>query len=211
MVVIDAGHGGFDPGAFVASNGATTSEKSITLAIASKLRAVLEAHGARVLMTRSSDRHVSLEARPALANEAGADLFISIHNNTFKAANSITGSTTYYHASSPQSRRLASAIQSRLAPVTGMRNRGAVTDTSLYANGLAVLRETNMTAILCEVGYINNPNDRQKLKNSKFQSRVANAIYLGIRDYLNPPVVSAHRKRTKSKSSADSRLASNLL
>ena len=201
VVVIDAGHGGFDPGAFVAENGAQTSEKSITLAIASKLRRILEAHGAKVLMTRTSDKHVKLEARPALANEVGADLFISIHNNTFKEMNVITGSSTYYHGSSPLSRKLASSVQNRLAPVTGMRNRGAVSDNSLYANGLAVLRETNMTAVLCEVGYINNTKDRQKLLDPQFQSRVANAIYLGIKDYYAPPLISQRKKRRMKKTS----------
>ena len=201
LVVIDAGHGGFDNGANVMENGKLTSEKNITLAIASRLRTCLEASGVKVRMTRSSDSHVALEARPALANEVGADLYISIHNDTWKRANAISGNTTYYHAESPQSRALAVYVQQSLAPVSGMRNRGALTDTSLYANGLAVLRETNMPAILCEIGYINNANDRRQLLNGKFQSRVALAICKGVRNYLaaNTPVATARRRKRAMK------------
>ena len=200
LVVIDAGHGGFDNGANVMENGKLTSEKNITLAIASRLRTCLEASGVRVRMTRSSDAHVALEARPALANEVGADLYISIHNDTWKKANAISGSTTYYHGESPQSRLLAVSVQRSLSPVKGMKCRGAMTDTTLYSNGLAVLRETTMPAILCEIGYINNASDRRQLVNGKFQSRIAVAICNGVRNYLsNTPVTTARRRKRSPK------------
>jgi N-acetylmuramoyl-L-alanine amidase len=180
VIVVDPGHGGTSPGA--TSHG--VYEKNITLAIALKLRAVLESCGAKVVMTRDRDVNVDLSDRPRMANEIGADLFISVHNDSTSVPESASGTSTYYHMSDPSSRALALCVQQAVCAVTGLPSRGALSDGVLYASGLAVLRESTMPAILCEVAYINTTTDRRKLADEEFQRRVAKAICDGIRNYI---------------------------
>jgi N-acetylmuramoyl-L-alanine amidase len=180
VIVIDPGHGGSSPGA--TSHG--VYEKNITLAIALKLRAALESCGAKVVMTRDRDANVDLSERPRMANEIGADLFISVHNDSTSVPESASGTSTYYHMSDPSSRALALCVQQAVCAVTGLPSRGALSDGVLYASGLAVLRESTMPAILCEVAYINTTTDRRKLTDEDFQRRVARAMCDGIRNYI---------------------------
>jgi len=183
LIVVDAGHGGSSSGA-VGRGGGTVYEKNVTLAIALKLRAALEACGARVVMTRDRDVDVPLYDRPRLANDIGADLFISIHNDSNGTPNSASGTSTYYHMGDPSSRALAICVQQAVSAVTGLPNRGALSDGILYASGLAVLRVSRMPAVLCEVAYINNARDRSKLVDPEFQQRVAQAMCDGLRNYV---------------------------
>jgi N-acetylmuramoyl-L-alanine amidase len=185
IVVVDAGHGGALTGAKGRVGGRMIYEKDIALAIASKLRAALEAHGSRVVMTRLRDVNVPLEDRSRLANEVGADVYISIHNDSSGQANTYTGTTTYYHNNSAEGRRLARCVEQQLAGVSGMRDRGAMPDTSMYPVGFWVLRDTSMPAVLCEVGFLNSSKDRSKLANPAFQQRVADAVCKGIRNYVS--------------------------
>lgn len=180
LIVLDPGHGGSATGATAGGY----AEKNITLAIALKLRRVLEACGARVVMTRDRDRDVDLSARPALANSIHADFFISIHNDACSHPGEASGTTTYYHMEDPSSRALANCVQQAVAAVTGLPSRGARSDSSLYQHGLAVLRESQMPAILIEVAYIDNPVDRRKLIDPNFQEKVAEAICRGLRLYI---------------------------
>ncbi len=184
LIVVDPGHGGSSTGATGHGAGYTVYEKNITLAIALKLRTALEACGARVVMTRERDMDVPLYDRPRLANSIGADLFISIHNDSNGQPNSASGTSTYYHMGDPSSRALAVCVQEAVCAVTGLPNRGALSDGILYASGLAVLRTSRMPAVLCEVAYINNAYDRHKLMDPEFQQRVAQAICDGIRAYI---------------------------
>jgi N-acetylmuramoyl-L-alanine amidase len=185
IVVVDAGHGGALTGAKARVGGREIYDKDIALAIASKLRAALEAHGSRVVMTRLRDINVPLEDRTRLANEVGADVFISIHNDSAAQTNTYSGTTTYYHSNSAEGRKLARCVEKELSIVSGMRDRGAMTDTSMYPIGFSVLRDTSMPAVLCEVGYLNNAKDRAKLLNPAFQQRVAEAVCNGIRNYVS--------------------------
>ena len=185
LIVVDPGHGGVAGGAVGKGGGvAEALEKNLTLSIALKLRAALELLGARVVMTRDSDVDIPLYARPRLANTIGADLFISSHNDSSPRAHTASGTTTYFHSSDPSSRALAECVQNAVRGVTGLPSRGAQTDTSLYASGLAVLRASTMPAVLCEVAYINNASDRQHLVDPAFQTRVANAMCEGLRTYV---------------------------
>ncbi len=185
LVVVDAGHGGALTGAKAHVRNRTVYEKDITLAFATRLRTALIARGARVVMTRVSDVNVPLKDRPRLANEIGANVFISIHNDSWGKANSISGTTTYYHGKSTESRRLARYVEKELAAVSGLRDRGSMSDATMYPVGFCVLRETNMPSILCEVGYLNNRSDRAKLMDTGFQQRVAEAVCTGIRNYVS--------------------------
>jgi N-acetylmuramoyl-L-alanine amidase len=149
-----------------------------------RLRALLEQYGARVVVTRDSDVDVPLYDRPKLAITIGADLFISIHNDSTPHLNSASGTTTYYHAADPSSRALAVCVQDAVRAVTGLPSKGALSDSVLYASGLAVLRNSTMPAVLCEVAYINNSGDRSRLVDPAFQERVAQAMCDGLRSYV---------------------------
>ena len=180
LIVVDPGHGGSSTGA----TGGACYEKNFTLAISLKLRDCLERCGARVVMTRDKDATVDLYARPRLANNLGADFFISIHNDSNGSPNSASGTSTYYHLQDASSRALAICIQQAVSRVTGLPSRGALSDGIMYEHGFAVLRCSKMPAILCEVAYINNARDRSKLADPDFQQRVAKAICDGLRAYI---------------------------
>ncbi len=184
LIVVDAGHGGSSKGAVGHGSDGMVMEKNITLAIALKLQTALESCGARVIMTRDRDVDVPLYDRPRMANDAGADLFISIHNDSNGTPNSASGTSTYYHMGDPSSRALAVCVQDAVSAVTGLPSRGALSDGILYASGLAVLRVSKMPAVLCEVAYINNARDRHKLIDPEFQQRVAQAMCDGLRHYV---------------------------
>ncbi len=183
-IVIDPGHGGTSKGAVGRDGNSVVYEKDIALAIALLVRDLLLKEKATVTMTREDDSTVDLYDRPKLANEKGADFFISIHCDSTPKPNSASGTTTYFHASDPDGRALAQAIQKHVAAVTGLPNRGAQTDTAIYQSGFAVLRRSEMPAVLIEVAYINNDKDRAKLKDPKFQRKVAEAIVAGLRAYV---------------------------
>lgn len=183
-IVIDPGHGGKSLGAVGRDKGYVVYEKDINLAIALRVRQLLLQEKATVTMTREDDREVDLYARPQMANDLGADFFISIHCDSTPKPNSASGTTTYFHGSDPDGRALAQAIQKHLVAVTGLPNRGARSDTAIYQSGFAVLRRSNMPAVLIEVAYINHDVDRAKLKDPKFQQKVAEAIVAGLRAYV---------------------------
>ena len=124
-IVVDAGHGGFDPGK-VASDGVT--EKTINLAIAGKLCGFLEQGGAVVRTTRVEDSSLSenkradLRNRADIANNSNADLFVSIHQNSFPKSN-VKGAQVFYYKGSEEGKRLASLIQNRLKEVVDIDNQ----------------------------------------------------------------------------------------
>ena len=179
LIVIDPGHGGHDNGC----KGGDFSEKDISLAIALKLRRELEAAGARVVMTRSTDVFIPLETRAKMANEIGADLFLSIHNN-WVPNTSVSGTMSFYHNSEPSCRALALCIYNAVTGVSGLQGRGANSDRTLYANGLSVLRNCAVPSVLCEVAFLSNPADRNRLINEEFQQKIAQALADGLRSYV---------------------------
>lgn len=180
VIVVDPGHGGFSTGA----TAGPIKEKNIVLSIALKLRAELEACGAKVVMTRDRDVYVGLDDRPILANAIHADLFVSVHNDSNGVPNSASGTSTYYHFQDPSSRALAHCVQQTIIATSGLPSRGALSDSVLYHSGLAVLRLSKMPAVLVEVAYINNHRDRVKLLDADFQHRIAKAICDGVRTYV---------------------------
>ncbi len=184
IIVVDPGHGGPATGCHSRVNGAPLVEKNLTLDMGLRLRAMLEAAGAKVVMTRTEDVDVSLSARPALATAANADLFVSIHVDDCGIPNSASGSTTYYHKQDESSRALAQSIIGRIRGASGLPIRGAVSDRVLYQTGLAVLRRSTVPAVLVETAFINNSRDRAKLVNPAFRTAMAQAIMDGIRGYL---------------------------
>lgn len=176
-ICIDAGHGGKDPGACAGG----VREKDIALDVAKKIRAYLRAAGYSVILTREQDKFVSLGNRAAEANMWGADLFVSVHCNSAPNA-SANGMEVYVHNSrGADSTRLAHAIYDRLLPASGLKGRG------VKAKDLAVLRETDMPAVLAELAFISNDVDRAKLVSDEWQERAAEAIAAGIMEAVGKP------------------------
>jgi N-acetylmuramoyl-L-alanine amidase len=166
-VIIDAGHGGMDGGAVW--NGLL--EKKLSLDVAKRLETALKARGVRTVMTRSTDKTVSLDARVALANRYRNSVFVCIHFNANRNR-TISGIETFYRSAS--GRVLARAIQRSLdARVTGI-NRGVC-----YAD-YKVLRETRMPAALVECGFISNRTEAARCATAAHRQKLAEAIASGI-------------------------------
>ena len=192
IVYLDAGHGGYDPGASYFG----ISEKSLTLAIQSRVKAKLEAEGYQVVTTRTSDAFVDLTDRSRAANASESDIFVSIHINA-AGSSDVQGIETYYyqpyaeypsrinaayHANPTRlsmSDTLANAIQSSLINATGAQNQGVKRRT------FAVLRETTAPAVLLELGFLSNPQEAARLTTSAYQETLANAIVSGIKRYYS--------------------------
>ncbi len=192
IVYLDAGHGGYDPGASYFG----ISEKSLTLAIQSRVKAKLEAEGYQVVTTRTSDTYVDLTDRSRAANASESDIFVSIHINAAGSFD-VQGIETYYyqpfaeypsrinatyHANPTRlsmSDTLANAIQSSLINATGAQNQGVKRQT------FAVLRETTAPAVLLELGFLSNPQEAARLNTSAYQETLANAIVAGIKRYYS--------------------------
>jgi N-acetylmuramoyl-L-alanine amidase len=180
-VVVDAGHGGSDPGAIypVGSSSPTIREKDVTLAIALKVRDNLKAKGINVIMTRSSDTYPTLQDRVEIANDSGADLFVSIHCNSMTDKDNIDGAQVYYFGSSEFGKQYASIVYNNIVKYTGMTKRGIQDGSTLY-----VIKNTNMPAILTEGGFVSNANDRAYLLSTEGQSAIAKAIADGVAEAL---------------------------
>ncbi|NPV54393.1 MAG: N-acetylmuramoyl-L-alanine amidase [Firmicutes bacterium] len=170
VVVVDPGHGGSDPGAIGPSG---LQEKFVTLDIALRLARLLELAGAKVLLTRTDDRFVSLPDRVKLANENNADLFVSVHVNSFTDLYP-SGAETFYFDNVPDSRRLAALIQDALVRESEINNRKA------KSRELYVLREARVPACLVEVAFISNFGEEMLLMSPGFRQKAAQGIYAGI-------------------------------
>ncbi len=183
FIVIDPGHGGSQTGASYAG----VHEKDLNMRIAQALAAALEREGARTLLTRSGDTTMGLSARPEVALNNRADFFISIHCNSNGVKNSATGIETYYHLNESSPRALAYAVHAGVCSATGMCDRKARSDGSLYSTGLAVLRRlenTGLPGILLECGYLNHSSDRAKLTDSNYRAKLAEGIVAGLKAYV---------------------------
>lgn len=179
IVVIDAGHGGKDSGAVYGG----VKEKDLNLSIAKKLNSKLEEIGIVTYMTRNGDSTLSLYARSDLANRKNADLLISIHNNAGLLR--YTGSMSLYYPSSSKTKgnlssyEFASIVQRNMCNSLGSKDMGVIERT-----GLAVLRTSNMPAVIAEVGYMSNATELNKLKTSAYQEKAAEALKKSIVESL---------------------------
>lgn len=169
-IVVDAGHGGHDSGA----RGASSSEKTHTLAIAKRLRDYLINKGATVSMTREDDRFISLQGRVDFAHRRDADIFFSVHINSFQSSSA--GTETYYYTG--KSKALATEVQKELIKATGLPNRGVLSARFF------VIRKTRMPSVLTETAFISNPREEKLLMNAGFRDRVAQAMARGIENYV---------------------------
>jgi N-acetylmuramoyl-L-alanine amidase len=168
-IVLDPGHGGSDSGALSSSG---KMEKTYTLKLAKEVAQELRARGAKVYLTRTSDRFVSLAARPNLSNEVHADAFISFHFDSSPTENSASGVTTYYYHRQ-LSYRLASSINQKFNNIS-LENRG------IEFGNFEVIRDNDFPAILLEMGYINTDRDFQQIRSSHYRTTVANDVVAGL-------------------------------
>lgn len=173
VVLLDAGHGGSDPGA----QRGDIQEKELTLAIVEKLKHVLESENIHVKLTRADDTFVSLEDRVKLTNELKPDVFLSVHINSLEANTQATGIETYYQ--SDISRDLAQLIHTYLVKELGAPDRN-VRRARFY-----VINHTPYPSVLAEVGFISNKEERDKLASSDYQLEVARALADGLVSYLS--------------------------
>lgn len=180
-IVIDAGHGGFDPGK-VAPDG--TEEKGINLSISQLLAGYLRQGGANAVLTRSEDEALSeskrddLKLRAEYAADKNTDLFISIHQNSFPQEN-VHGAQVFYKKDSAEGKALAICIQKRLKDVADFGNtRLPKADGSYY-----ILKNSKVPSVIVECGFLSNSEEHQRLMDDDYRKHLAWAIYMGILDY----------------------------
>lgn len=168
LIVLDAGHGGENPGATYQGR----QEKDDALSLVLAVGKILEARGQRVYYTRTTDVYESPAQKAAEANQVGADYFVSIHRNSSPYPNQYTGVESLVYNKYGLAAQMAKNINAQLEKV-GFENQG-ITERP----NLAVLRRTRMPAVLVEVGFINTDADN-RLLDEQFDD-VAQAIAEGI-------------------------------
>jgi len=195
LVVLDAGHGGFNPPAVLGGsswnnamgpNG--TLEKILTLDVAKRTREILQAHGYKVLMTRTGDVNLGLAERAGVAKQAKAAVFVSIHFNASTGHNA-QGTETFVHNNHSQaSRRLCRAVQSKMVASLGMADRNASHPGGIKKARYGVLmrsRHAPETAcVLHEVSFLDRSAEEARLASSEYRQSIAQALVLGIEDYM---------------------------
>lgn len=181
-IFVDAGHGGPDPGAV--GNGVT--EEYVNLNVARYLAQDLRALGYEGMEYRTTptenvleNKNADLRNRANMANNWGADYFISIHTNSSPNP-TVSGTEAYVYRLGGRAERLAESILSSISENLGSINRGVM------AANFAVLRLTRMPAVLVELGYLTNPTEALNLNSPAWQRAVAMSIAEGIYSYVKP-------------------------
>lgn len=188
VVVVDAGHGGFDPGK-VGINGA--QEKDINLAIAGRVAAYLKAGDVKVVMTRESDvglydsdsnnkKVQDMKRRVEIMESAHPQLTVSIHQNSYPEEY-VHGAQVFYHADSAEGKKLADYIQQQFVKNVDPENERQIKANDSYY----LLKKTGMPIVIVECGFLSNYAEAEKLSTEEYQNSVAWAVYMGIMNYLN--------------------------
>lgn len=178
LVVIDAGHGADMPGAIVSG----VQEKDIDLAIVKQIKKLFDQNEDQtigVYYTRLDDSDPAFADRAGLPNDIGADLFVSIHNNSYPAAASVNGTAVLYdekkETEGNSSKHLADILLKKTTEALGTKNMGLVAGNDIY-----VIRSCEAPAALVEVGFMTNPKELANLTDKNYQKKCARAIYEGI-------------------------------
>ncbi len=184
IITLDPGHGGSDPGAIGASG---LKEKQITLEISLRLKELLEKEGAKVYMTRTTDKDVyapnasdraELQARVNVAEKHNSDLFLSLHINSSVNKN-VGGFSSYYYPKTENDLKISKAIQNKFAKNFGVDNLG-VRQANFY-----VVKRCSMPATLLEMCFISNPKEEKLMKSKWFQKKTARLIVEGVEEYFD--------------------------
>lgn len=176
-VIVDAGHGGKDPGAISPWG---LQEKLVNFNVAERLVWRLKAAGANAVMTRTDDSYISIYDRASIANNAKGDVFVSIHSNYHPTKPEVRGIEIFHHPASTEARRLAKIMQTELIAFTGLINRGVKTDPLLV-----VTRETVMPSVLIEIGFLSNKEEEALLRDDAYRDTVADAILEGLQQFFS--------------------------
>lgn len=185
VIYLDAGHGGKDPGAIYDD----VYEKEISLSIVKKLELELEKHGAIVLLTRDGDydlaevnakkrKQSDLTKRANLINDSKCDMYISIHLNAYSSTK-WNGLQIFYDDVNPNNKVLAEVMNDTLK--SNLKN---IRDIK-KENGYFMYHQIKVVGILIESGFITNANDRYKLRDSDYQTKLARNIAFGVVNYFN--------------------------
>ena len=210
-VVLDAGHGGTDPGAIgnlmteeelkvfrealnstepiidtlEAGTGKTYYEKTIALAVTKKVKDILSSKGVSVIMTREGDTYPTLDERPELANKKGAAMFLSIHlNSTVMPVTAASGIEIYYSESNNSSEYGITSKEMASTILKKAAKSAGATARGVKAGNLLVTRKSAMPANLIEIGFMNNPEELSKLITDEYQEKIAEGIAEGILEVL---------------------------
>ena len=185
-IVIDAGHGGPDPGK-VSESG--TLEKDINLKIALYLKEILESQNINVIMTRTEDKDLATETnkrklsdikeRVKLMENSNADMVISIHQNSYPDAE-VYGAQCFYPTESEEGKKLAAIIQNQIITSTNQTKIREIKDNNDYY----LLKHSSTPIVFIECGFLSNPAEEQLLLTDEYQRKMAWSIYLGTLQYL---------------------------
>ena len=186
-VVVDPGHGGMDPGKIGIND---VEEKEINLEISLMLRDKLEKQGIQVVMTRETDQGLydedssnkkvqDLQRRVELIHEEQPVCVVSIHQNSYPDA-SVKGAQVFYYEDSTDGKKLAEELQNALiAQVDPENHRQAKGNTTYY-----LLERTDVPLVICECGFLSNPEEAELLTDQAYQETLTDAIVSGILEYL---------------------------
>lgn len=187
-VLLDAGHGGTDPGKVSASG---IKEKDINLAITLKCKKILEQNGIKVILTRSEDcsleddsasnkKASDLKNRKALMKKNKINCAVSIHQNSFPDSSS-HGAQVFYNPQYPSSKHLASLIQTQMQNLTGMENHRKIKPNTDYY----LLRDNDVPTVIAEVCFLSNPSETAMITEETIQEKAAFQIAMGIMQFLH--------------------------
>lgn len=188
VVVVDAGHGGTDPGK-VGVDGSL--EKDINLAVAERLKTYLEQDDVKVIMTRETDtglysetdsrkKMADMKKRCEIIEESGADLVVSIHQNSYHEE-SVSGGQVFYYRDSSKGKALAEILQDRFDYVLGDQNRRLPKANGNYY----LLLHVKCPIVIVECGFLSNRKEAALLNSGEYQDKLAYTIHMGIMEYLN--------------------------
>lgn len=188
VILIDVGHGGADSGK-VGVNGEL--EKDINLEVAKYLKQNLEANGMKAVLTRESDQGLyketdsnkklaDMKARIQMMKDEKADLAVSIHQNSYSKP-SVKGAQVFYYTGSEEGERLAQAIQDGFDYALGDANNRSIKANKDYY----ILVHSPIPTVICECGFLSNPEEAKKLSTAEYQQEVAKSIEIGVLEYLN--------------------------
>ncbi len=188
VVVVDAGHGGTDPGK-VGVDGSL--EKDINLAVAERLKTYLEQDDVKVIMTRETDtglysetdsrkKMADMKKRCEIIEESGADLVVSIHQNSYHEE-PVSGGQVFYYRDSSKGKALAEILQDRFDYVLGDQNRRLPKANSNYY----LLLHVKCPIVIVECGFLSNRKEAALLNSGEYQDKLAYTIHMGIMEYLN--------------------------
>lgn len=186
MVILDAGHGGKDPGKVGIGN---VMEKHLNLVIAEKVEKKLKKENIQVILTRTEDKMLSedgktesqvedLKTRVKLINEQAPALTVSIHQNSYTDP-SVHGAQVFYYSTSKESREAARIMQEALLQADPDNQRQEKGNDTYY-----LLRRTKVPVIIVECGFLSNPKEAKQLTQEEYQDKFADAVCKGIREYI---------------------------